>query len=383
VKDQYSFLDLIAKQIEHTSQCAGDVDFMLMNSFSTSVDTRGALSKYDFLGEWDTVELMQNKVPKVDRATMRPVVWEQNTTLEWCPPGHGDLYAALAGKDADGVSKLDKLLEEGKKIMFVSNSDNLGATLDLDLMTYFLQSDKPFLMEVAERTENDKKGGHLAKRKSDGRLILRESAQCSKEDEAEFQNTSKHQYFNTNNLWVRLDKLKELMEAAGGFIDLPMIKNSKTVDPQSDKSTPVFQLETAMGAAIECFDGADAIVVTRKRFAPVKKCNDLLLLRSDVYAISENFTLQLAEGVEKAPVVDLDDKHFKLVHQLDAAIAGGVPSLAKCTRLKVSGPVAFAAGVSFVGEVEIVNDTHKTMFLPSGEYKDEAFNVQPNSPSRK
>jgi hypothetical protein len=127
-------------------------------------------------------------------------------------------------------------------------------------------------------------------------------------------------------------------------VALPMIKNSKTAGPQSDKSTPAFQLETAMGAAIECFDGADAIVVTRKRFAPVKKCNDLLLLllRSDVYAISENFTLQLAEGVEKAPVVDLDDKHFKLVHQLDAAIAGGVPSLAKCTRLEVSCPVAFS-----------------------------------------
>jgi UDP-N-acetylglucosamine pyrophosphorylase len=121
-----------------------------MNSFSTSVDTWGALSKYDFLGDWDTVELMQNKVPKVDRATMKPVVWEQNTALEWCPPGHGDLYAALAGKGADG-----------KTTIFVSNSDNLGAALDLGLVTYFLQPDKPFLMEVAERTENDKKGGHL------------------------------------------------------------------------------------------------------------------------------------------------------------------------------------------------------------------------------
>jgi len=35
-------------------------------------------------------------------------------------------------------------------------------------------------MEVCERTENDKKGGHLALRSTDGQLVLRESAQCAK-----------------------------------------------------------------------------------------------------------------------------------------------------------------------------------------------------------
>ncbi|CAN0566841.1 unnamed protein product, partial [Ectocarpus sp. 12 AP-2014] len=117
---------------------------------------------------------------------------------EWCPPGHGDLYAALSGS-----GKLDELLAEGIKYMFVSNSDNLGATLDLDLLAYFATSDKPFLMECCERTESDKKGGHLAKRKADGQFILRESAQCAKEDESDFQDTDKHKFFNTNNLWVR------------------------------------------------------------------------------------------------------------------------------------------------------------------------------------
>ena len=41
-------------------------------------------------------------------------------------------------------------------------------------------------------------------------------------------------------------------------------------------------VETAMGAAIECFKGATAIVVPRTRFAPVKKCNDLLLSRTRI-----------------------------------------------------------------------------------------------------
>lgn len=90
---------------------------------------------------------------------MLPVEWAANRHLEWCPPGHGDLYSALYGS-----GKLDALLAEGVKYMFVSNSDNLGATLDLDLLTYFAQSGMPFMMECCRRTEADKKGGHLALR---------------------------------------------------------------------------------------------------------------------------------------------------------------------------------------------------------------------------
>eukprot|EP01083_Nonionella_stella_P168950 571785_1 len=112
---------------------------------------------------------------------------------------------------------------------------------------------------------------------------------CADEDEPAFQDITKHRFFNTNNLWIRLDKLKEIIDKFGGFIPLPMIKNNKTVDPKDDSSTKVVQLETAMGAAIECFSGASAIVVPRNRFAPVKKCNDLLLLRSDAYMINSDF----------------------------------------------------------------------------------------------
>jgi len=98
------------------------------------------------------------------------------------------------------------LLSQGYKYMFVSNSDNLGATMDLKLLTWFAQSGKPFAMECATRTDADKKGGHLAQ--SSKGLLLRESAQCPESDEKEFQNVSKHKYFNTNNLWVNLTALK-------------------------------------------------------------------------------------------------------------------------------------------------------------------------------
>jgi len=342
-----------------------------MNSFSTSKDTLAFLEKYPQLAKDPNLEMLQNKVPKVDASTFAPAVWPAKPSCEWCPPGHGDVYAALVGS-----GRLDKLLAEGVKYMFVSNSDNLGATMDVDLLTYFAQSGKPFLMEVCERTENDKKGGHLALRKEDNRLVLRESAQCATEDEASFQDITKHRFFNTNNLWIRLDSLKEALDANNGIIPLPMIKNSKTVDPQDSSSTPVFQLETAMGAAIECFDGAGAIIVPRSRFAPVKKCNDLLLLRSNAYVLTPDFRPVLApsrNGI--APVITLDSKQFKLVQQLREATMDGVPGLLRCQRLTIKGQVILSSKVAFVGNVTVTNNSDEPKFLPPGTYEDMTVDI--------
>ena len=134
--------------------------------------------------------------------------------------------------------------------MFVSNSDNLGTTLDLKILAHFAKTDASFMMECCERTENDKKGGHLAIRKSDDHLILRDLAMCADKDEASFQDVTRHKFFNTNNLWIRFNKLQEIVDKFEGFILLPMIMNNKTVDPKDDASQKVVQLETAMGAAI-------------------------------------------------------------------------------------------------------------------------------------
>ncbi len=250
--------------------------------------------------------------------------------------------------------------------MFVSNSDNLGASLDLSILTYFAKSDAPFMMECCERTPNDKKGGHLAMRNSDQQLVLRESAMCLEEDEDAFQDITKHRFFNTNNLWIRLDKLKEIITANGGFIPLPMIMNKKTVDPKDDLSQKVIQLETAMGAAIECFKGATAIVVPRTRFAPVKKCDDLILLRSDAYLMEDNKPVLNPECGGSAPVITLDSKKYKLVGALEESTGGGIPSLVHCTKLKVSGLVRMCKGTKFVGDVEIVNKSDEAKMVPTG-----------------
>jgi UDP-N-acetylglucosamine pyrophosphorylase len=348
VRNGETFLDLIARQVlAARARTGANLRFLLMNSFSTSEDTRAHLARYPELGVPADLELLQNKVPKIAVDTLTPVEWPADPELEWCPPGHGDLYPAILGS-----GMLDRLLREGYLYLFVSNSDNLGATMDPALLNWFARSDMPFLMEVTTRTAADRKGGHLAKRGSDGQLLLRESAQCPEEDMDVFQDINRHRYFNTNNLWLRLDHLAEGLQRNGGLLPLPVITNQKTVDPRDKKSTPVYQLETAMGAAIECFSGAGAVVVPRTRFAPVKTTSDLLALRSDAYVITEDGRAMLAperDGIP--PEIDLDSSHFKLVDQLETALAGGVPSLLHCRKLTVRGPLRFSSSDRFEGDV--------------------------------
>ncbi len=349
IKPGVTFLDLIVRQVKNLRARAGyPVNLLLMNSFSTSADTLGYLSRYaeDGFAEADKVEMIQNRVPKLETETLAPVSFPANPELERCPPGHGDIYAALVGS-----GWLDRLLAAGVKYAFVSNSDNLGAQLDTRFLRWFAESAAPFVMEVTRRTEADKKGGHLATRVVDGQPILREVAQCPEEDVEAFQDIDKHRYFNTNNLWIRLDALRDFLSAHGGVMPLPVIRNVKTVDPRDAATTKVYQLETAMGAAIQCFPGARAVCVPRSRFFPVKTCSDLLLLRSDAVEIDEAGSMALApECGGVAPVVALDAKLYKLVDSLDSL---GVPSLKHVTKLTVKGPHHFETGEPLRGEVSI------------------------------
>lgn len=347
IKPGVTFLDLIVRQVMSLRRRAGcPVRLLLMNSFSTSADTMDYLKRYAAEGFADPqqVEMIQNRVPKLCVDTLEPVSFPAHPELEWCPPGHGDLYPALLGS-----GWLDRLLAAGVKYAFISNSDNLGAQLDTRFLRWFAESGAPFVMEVTRRTEADKKGGHLAIRRSDGQPLLREVAQCPDEDLAAFQDISKYRYFNTNNLWVRLDALRDFLAANGGVVPLPVIRNVKTVDPRDASTQKVYQLETAMGAAIQCFPGARAVCVPRSRFFPVKTCSDLLLLRSDAVEIREDGGMELApecEGV--APVVLLNPKLYKLVESLGPL---GVPSLKHARRLVVNGPHHFADGEPICGEV--------------------------------
>lgn len=370
VREGVTFLDLMVRQVQSLRETTGaPVRLLLMNSFNTSGGTLEHLERYreDGFAEASEVELMQNQIPKIDAATLQPVEWSAHPDLEWCPPGHGDLFPALVGS-----GWLDRLLAEGVKYAFVSNSDNLGAVLDPSLLQYFAESGAPFMMEVTRRTAADRKGGHLARRTSDGRLLLREVAQCPDSDLEAFQDIDRHLYFNTNSLWLRLDLLKEQLAADDGVLPLPMIRNKKTVDPRDKNSPSVVQLEVAMGAAIECFDGSIAVEVPRSRFAPVKTTGDLFSLRSDAYEVLPDGQVRLAadrNGVP--PVVALGDS-YKLVDQLDEL---GVPSLVHCNSLTLEGRVSFAQGVVIAGDVKIISTPEASKPVVTGEYRDTSLTL--------
>jgi UTP--glucose-1-phosphate uridylyltransferase len=244
----------------------------------------------------------------------------------------------------------------------ISNSDNLGAQLDPRVPAHLAQHELPFLMEVVRGTEADRKGGHLARRRSDGRLILRESAQTPPGDADSFRDYRRWQYYNTNNLWVDLRALHRTLEDSGGVLELPLIINRKTVDPRDSSSTPVIQLESAMGAAIGAFEGAELLLVPRTRFAPVKTTDDLLVLRSDVYTLSDEMAVEpIPERADDMPYVELDSGFYKIIDGFEARFPAGPPSLREAERLIVKGDVTFEGGVVVRGAVTVNEDEPRTI----------------------
>lgn len=346
VRRGLSFLDIIARQVLHLRQeHNARLPIMFMNSFRTSADTQAVLARYaDLPVEGLPLEFLQNKEPKLREDDLTPVTWTKDPALEWCPPGHGDIYTAMT---ATGV--IEQLLAAGFSQVFISNSDNLGAVPDAKIAGWFAGSGSPFAIEAVRRTPSDRKGGHFATRKSDGRIVLRETAQTLPEDKEALADLSRHQYMSTNNIWINLIALRDELASRDGILGLPLIRNMKTVDPADPTSTPVVQIESAMGAAIEIFAGARTIEVPRSRYVPVKTTNDLLVLRSDVYEIGPDFVLDAAGVV---PFVDLDGV-YKLVADFDKRFKFGAPSLRDAESFVIDGDWDFGENVKVVGAVKL------------------------------
>jgi UTP--glucose-1-phosphate uridylyltransferase len=358
-RDGRSFLEIIIGQtIALRSRYGVRLPLVLMNSEVTREATLSALADHPELPVDElALDFLQSMIPKLDTESLAPVSWPQAPALEWCPPGHGDVYGALRRS-----GMLAALLERGFEYAMISNSDNLGAQLDPRVPAHLAANRIPFLMEVVRGTEADRKGGHIARRRSDGQLILREVAQTPTEDEESFRDFRRWRYYNTNNLWVDLRLLSEMLERAHGVLELPLIVNRKTVDPRDPSSTPVMQLESAMGAAIESFDGASLLLVPRSRFAPVKTTNDLLVLRSDVYAVSAALEVEpIEERRDQLPFVELDKEVYRLIDEFEARFPDGPPSLRDADRLIVRGDVTFESGVVVRGAVEIDADQPRTI----------------------
>ena len=363
VKDGYNFLDIIAKQILNLRKAHGaNIPLVLMNSFNTEEDSTTYLERYSELDSGIPLSFLQHKFPKVLQEDLSPAEWPAEPDLGWNPPGHGDIYWALF---TSGM--LDKLLARGCKYAFISNSDNLGGTMDVAALGYLASSGFPFMMEVAEKTGADIKGGHIARLRRTGGLILREIAQCPEEETVEFQDIKTYKYFNTNNLWVNLVFLQGELKKTHNILNLPVIVNPKRIDPRDDSSPQVYQIETAMGSAISVFEGAAAVHVPRRRFIPVKKCRDLLSLWSDCYVMTEDS--QIISNPDRrlgAIEIVLDDRFYKRIDQLKKRFPYGAPSLIDCRSLRIDGNVYFGKGIVIKGDVHILNTSSSKVTIPGG-----------------
>ena len=348
VREGKSFLDLLVDQVMAARRIYDvTLPLIFMNSFRTRRDTLAALAAHPGIGvDGLPLDFLQNREPKLRADDLTPVTWAADPDLEWCPPGHGDIYTALT---ASGV--LDALLESGYKYAMTSNSDNLGAAPSARVAGWFAASGAPYAPELCRRTPADVKGGHLAVRKSDGRIILRETAQTPADEMHFFTDQYRHPFFHTNNLWFDLEVLRDTLAERRGILGLPLIKNAKTVDPADASSVPVIQLETAMGTAVEAFEGATAIEVPRSRFLPVKTTNDLLLLRSDIYEVDDAGLLQMVP--ERACTVNLDPRYYKKIRDFEARFPHGVPSVRQAKSLTVEGDWTFGADVVAIGDARV------------------------------
>jgi UTP--glucose-1-phosphate uridylyltransferase len=338
VKPGTSFLDVIATQVLALRERHGArLPLVLMNSAATRGPSLAALDRYDGLRVPGVpLDFLQGREPKIGAGDRQPVRWPADPELEWCPPGHGDIYTALAATGALGA-----LVDAGLRYALVSNSDNLGAQV-------------PFALEAVRGTPADRKGGHLARYQ--GRVVLRETAQVPDGD-ASFTDVERWRWYNTNNIWIDLRALQDGQAADPAAPALPLIVNRKTVDPRDPASTPVIQLESAMGAAIGSIPGARAIHVPRSRFAPVKTTDDLLVVRSDAYQLTRDGQMRPVFA-GPGPVVTLDKDFYKLLPGFEQRFPAGAPSLRRCRRFEVDGDVTFGADVVAVGDVRVAGPCH-------------------------
>jgi len=275
----------------------------------------------------------------------------------WYPPGHGDFYESFYNSGL-----LDELIEQGCEYCFISNIDNLGATVDINILNSLIddQGGPPpdFLMEVTDKTRADVKGGTLIY--YEGKLRLLEIAQVPNEHVDDFKSVKTFKIFNTNNLWARLKAIKNIIEA--GNMHMEIIVNHKTLD----NGMNIIQLETASGAAIKNFDKPLGLNVPRSRFLPVKKTSDLLLVMSNLYRIKNGSLIMSPKRMfPSVPLVKLGDKEFAKVRDFLKRFAS-IPDMLELDHLTVSGDVTFGKGVSLRGTVIIIANHGDRIDIPAG-----------------
>ncbi|KAJ5233334.1 UTP--glucose-1-phosphate uridylyltransferase [Penicillium citrinum] len=335
VREGMSFLDLSVRQIEHLNRTFNvNVPFVLMNSFNTDQDTQSIIKKY----EGHNVDI---------------ITFNQTGT----PPGHGDVFESLYNSGT-----LDKLIERGIEYIFLSNADNLGAVVDLRILQHMVDSKAEYIMELTDKTKADVKGGTIIDQ--DGKVRLLEIAQVPKEHVNEFKSIKKFKYFNTNNIWMNVQAIKRVVEE--NELEMEIIANEKSIpaDKKGEADQAIYQLETAVGAAIRHFKNAHGVNVPRRRFLPVKTCSDLMVVKSDLYRLEHGQLVMDPNRFGGVPVIKLGSD-FKKVSDFQKRIAS-IPRIVELDHLTITGAVNLGRNVTLKGTVIIVATEGSTIDIPPG-----------------
>jgi len=353
VHSELSFLDLTVGQIEDlNNRYKVDVPLILMNSFNTHSETLKIIDKYKNI-KARILTFNQSRFPRVLKDTLLPFPEDPVGHIEhWYPPGHGDVYRALQNS---GI--LDKLIAEGREYVFVSNIDNLGATVNWEILQYIIKENIDYCMEVTDKTRSDVKGGTIIE--YDGKAKLFEIAQCPPSKVDEFKSIKKFKIFNTNNMWINLNAIKRL-NSENRMRDVDVI-----VNPKKALGKDVIQLETAAGAAIQFFDNAKGVNVPRSRFLPVKAVGDLFVVQSNLYDLTNGYlVMNPKRPYPTVPLVNLGEE-FKKVSDYNRRIKS-IPDILELDQLTVSGDVYIGSKVTLRGTVIIVANHGNRIDIPDG-----------------
>jgi len=367
VRDRLTFLDLSVKQVEFLNTKYGvDVPLILMNSFNTESATERILSKYAD-HNLKIFTFTQHYFPCIDKQTMSPIPTgpiTKETEDQWYPPGHGNVYQSLVDSGL-----LEKLLGQGKEYIFISNIDNLGATVDLNILYEIMCTDKEFCMEVTKREKQDIAGGCLFEYM--GKPKLFEQRSMPQKDWEHLRSLATASQFgimfNTNNLWVNIRSLNRLALEDKILLDVLLRESLREREIERSEGKILLQFETAAGGAIEFFDNSFIVYVPRKRFLPVKTTDDLFAVQSDLFAVKHG-SLSLRKerkGMIAVPTVKLG-AHFRTVDAYLKRLPNGVPDVLGLEHLTVSGNVYFGEDVVLKGTVIIVAEEGSRIDIASG-----------------
>nr|CDS26761.1 UTP glucose 1 phosphate uridylyltransferase [Hymenolepis microstoma] len=362
VRNDKSFLEICLQQIDDLNvkyNC--DVPLVLMNSFKTDQDTEEFLKNMPKT-RTQLFTFQQNRFPRLSEETglLIPDSCQISGSRDpkWYVPGDGDVFRCL-----QELGLLKTYSDEGKKWIFLSDIDNLGATPDPAILCWLEEQEKcdatriDFLMEVAERTSEDKKEGTLIL--YNGTLKLLDLSQVSEEHVKDIVYSEQFKIVNTNSIWINIKALQNLLNTR--LLEMDLIVNRKTMK----NNTRTIQLEEFAASAISSFEKAIALKVPRKRMLSVKSISDLLLLRSDIFETNRSgLTLSPRRKSLDLPIIKLGSR-LKSIEDLQRRIPS-TPSMINLSHLTLSGDIYFENNVTLKGSVKILAKNNETIVIPEG-----------------